>query len=106
MLVIRESVLTFQFMNILIEDAEKLEYLTSDNHWTKKASEGKNFGATGAAFEVAKKEPIGRFNIVFYIPQTKQFINMDHGRGKGLAEASPEVASLPVVETVLAAQNG
>jgi hypothetical protein len=98
MLVIRESVLTFQFMNILIEDAEKLEYLTSDNHWTKKASEGKNFGATGAAFEVAKKEPIGKFNIVFYIPQTKQFINMDHGRGKGLAEeASPVVETAPAV---------
>ena len=88
MLVVRENVLTFPFMNILIEDAEKLEYLTSDNHWTKKASEGKNFGATGVAFDVAKKEPIGKFNIVFYISQTKQFINMDHGRGKGLAEAS------------------
>jgi hypothetical protein len=98
MLVIRESVLTLVFMNILIEDAEKLEYLTSDNHWTKKASEGKNFGATGAAFEVAKKEPIGKFNIVFYIPQTKQFINMDHGRGKGLAEeASAVVETAPVV---------
>ena len=92
MLVVRENVLTSPFMNILIEDAEKLEYLTSDNHWTKKASEGKNFGATGAAFDAAKNEPIGKFNIVFYIPQTKQFINMDHGRGKGLAEASPVVA--------------
>ena len=100
MLVVRESVLTSPFMNILIEDAEKLEYLTSDNHWTKKASEGKNFGATGAAFEAAKKEPIGKFNIVFYISQTKQIINMDHGRGKGLAEASP------VVETAPAMQNG
>ena len=72
------------FMNILIEDAEKLEYLTSDNHWTKNATDGKNFGATEMAFDVAKKEPIGKFNIVFYISQTKQFINMDHGRGKGL----------------------
>ena len=61
----------------------------------KKASEGKNFGATETAFEVAKKEPIGKFNIVFYIPQTRQFINMDHGRGKGLAEASPVVETLP-----------
>ena len=79
------------FMNILIEDAEKLEYLTSENHWSKKASEGKNFGATAAAFDVAKKEPIGKFNIVFYISQTKQFINMDHGRGLGLPEAFPVV---------------
>jgi hypothetical protein len=84
-------------MNILIEDAEKLEYLTSDNHWTKKASEGKNFRATGTAFDVAKKEPIGRFNIVFYISQTKQFINLGHGRGKGLAEASPVVETAPAV---------
>src|SRR5271169_1303711 len=91
MLVIRGSVLTFEFMNILIEDAEKLEYLTSDNHWTKKASEGRNFGATEAAFAAAKKEPIGKFNIVFYIPQTKQFVNMDHGRGKGLGTVSPVV---------------
>jgi len=84
-------------MNILIEDAETLEYFTSDNKWTKKASEGKNFGATEAAFAVAKKEPIGKFNIVFYIAQTQQFINMDHGRGKGPAETSP------VMETAAAA---
>ena len=72
-------------MNILIEDAEKLEYLTSDNRWTKNVSEGKNFGATEAAFDIAKKEPIGKFNIVSYITQTEQFINLDHGRGKGAA---------------------
>ena len=83
MLVIRENVIASPFMNILIEDAEKLEYLTSDNHWTKKASEGKDFEATEVAFDVAKKEPIGKFNIVYYITQTEQFINMDHGRGKG-----------------------
>jgi hypothetical protein len=82
-------------MNILIEDAETLQYLTSNSQWTKNASEGKDFGATEAAFQVAKKEPIGRFNIVFYIPQTRQFINMDHGRGKGLAEASPVLETAP-----------
>ena len=86
-------------MNILIEDAETLEYLTGDNKWTKKASEGKNFKATEAAFDVAKKEPIGRFNIVFYIPQTKQFINMDHGRGRGMAEASPAAETAPAAQT-------
>ena len=83
-------------MNILIEDAETLEYFTSDNKWTKKVYEGKNFGATQTAFAVAKKEPIGRFNIVSYISQTKQFINMDHGRGKGVAEASPVAENAPV----------
>ena len=95
MLVIRENVVTSKFMNILIEDADTLQYLTSNSQWTKNASEGKDFGATEAAFQVAKKEPIGRFNIVFYIPQTRQFINMDHGRGKGLAEASPVLETAP-----------
>jgi hypothetical protein len=73
-------------MNILIEDAESLEYLTTTGKWTKNAAEGKNFGATETAYDAAKKEPIGKFNIVFYISQTKQFVNMDHGKGKGVAE--------------------
>jgi hypothetical protein len=71
-------------MNILIEDAEKLEYLTSNNLWTKNAGDGKNFGTTGTAFAAAKKELIGKFNIVCYFGQTKQFINLNHGRGKGV----------------------
>jgi len=75
-------------MNILIEDAEKLEYLTTTGHWTKNVTEGKCFGATEAAFEVAKKEPVGKFNIVCYIKQTKQLINLNHGRGKGVVETS------------------
>ncbi len=95
MLVVWGNVVDSQRMNILIEDAETLEYLTSDNTWTKKASEGKNFGATEAAFDIAKKEPIGKFNIVFYIPQTKQFINMDHGRGRGLDESGPAAMAAP-----------
>ncbi len=70
-------------MNILIEDAETLEYLTTEGQWTKNVADGKNFKATVAAFEVAKREPIRKFNIVCYIAQTRQFINLDHGRGKG-----------------------
>ena len=42
-------------MNILIEDAEKLEYLTSDNHWTKKASEGKTLGQPEQPLTLRKK---------------------------------------------------
>ncbi|MGB7769062.1 MAG: hypothetical protein WBN22_09465 [Verrucomicrobiia bacterium] len=84
-------------MNILIEDAERLEYLANNSQWTKNATEAKNFGATEAAVQVAKKEPIGRFNIVFYIPQTRQFINLDRGHGKGLAEASPVAKAIPAV---------
>jgi hypothetical protein len=86
MRVVPANVLNWPFMNILIEDAEKLEYLTSGNLWTKNAAEGKDFGATGTAFAVAKQELIGKFNIVAYIAGSKQFINLDHGRGKGIAE--------------------
>jgi len=35
------------------------------------------------AFKAAKQERIGKFNIVGYIRSTKQFINLDHGQGKG-----------------------
>ena len=86
MRVVPASVLNWPVMNILIEDAEKLEYLTSSNQWTKIAAEGRDFGATAAAFAVAKQEPMGQFNIVAYFSLTKQIINMDHGRGKGAAE--------------------
>ena len=83
-------------MNILIENAETLEYLNGNGQWTKKATEGKNFGATEAAFQVAKKEPIGKFNIVFYIAQTEQFINLDHGKGKGVADPVATAIAEPV----------
>jgi hypothetical protein len=70
-------------MNILIENAERLEYLTGNSEWTKNAADGKRFAATGLAFAAAKKESIGKFNIVGYITETKQFINLDSGRSKG-----------------------
>ena len=76
-------------MNILIENEETLEYLSADGAWTKNAANGRRFASTGSAFETAKKELIGKFNIVSYIPLTRQFINLDHGRGKGAAEAIP-----------------
>ena len=74
-------------MNIMIEDAESLEYLTKDNHWTKNPADGRPFPKIIAAFDVAKKELMGRFNIVGYIPETRQFINLNHGRGRGLPQA-------------------
>ncbi len=73
-------------MNILIEDAETLEYLKDNGQWTKNVVEGKRFAASDAAFQTAKKEPVGKFNIVCYIAQSKQFINLNHGKGKGAAE--------------------
>jgi len=70
-------------MNILIENAESLEYLGANGGWTKNAINARRFAATGLAFAAAKQEPVGKFNIVGYITETKQFVNMDHGRGKG-----------------------
>ena len=69
-------------MNILIENAESLEYLTEANLWSKKPADGKNFGGVRTALAIAKKEAIGKFNIVWFIKDTKQFINMEHGRGQ------------------------
>ena len=72
-------------MNILIENAESRQYLTSHGEWTQNADEGKDFGATQAAFEAARREPIGKFNIVCYILQKQRaiIIPMDHGQGRG-----------------------
>ncbi|HEX3624023.1 MAG TPA: hypothetical protein VH280_01210 [Verrucomicrobiae bacterium] len=71
-------------MKILIENNDTLEYLTSAGQWTKNPLNGKSYPATRIAFRAAKQEAIGKFNIVYYIPETNQFINLDHGRGEGL----------------------
>jgi len=77
-------------MNILVENNETLEYLTETGQWTKNPLKGRQFTATTIAFEAAKHEPIGRFTVVCHIPQTNQFINLDHGRGKGHEAVSSE----------------
>jgi hypothetical protein len=89
MVIVPEHLLSCPSMNILIEDAETLEYLTSNGQWTKNVAAGKKFSATEAAFQTAKQEPVGKFNIVCYIAQSKQFINLNHGRGKGAANPPP-----------------
>jgi len=76
-------------MNILIENADSLEYLTGDSHWTKIAADGRRFLKTPAAFDAAKREAIDRFNIVGYFPGTRQFVNLNHGRGRGAAGTQP-----------------
>jgi hypothetical protein len=70
-------------MNIIIEDAESRNYFTGEGQWTKNAAEGKCYTRTKIAFQAAKHELVGKFNIVGYIVATKQFINLDHGNGKG-----------------------
>jgi len=78
-------------MNILIENNDTLEYLTPAGQWTKNPHDGKRYPATRIAFRAAKLEAIGKFNIVCHIPQTNQFINMDHGRGTGLPGVNAEI---------------
>jgi hypothetical protein len=56
--------------------------------WSKLATEGKRYAGTASAFKAAKQEPVGKFNIVGYVVETKQFINLDHGRGKGAVEVA------------------
>jgi hypothetical protein len=73
-------------MKIIIEDAESLKFFTGEGLWSKIVTEGKHFAGTGLAFKAAKQESVGKFNIVGYITATKQFINLDHGRGKGAVE--------------------
>ena len=77
-------------MNILIENDDTHEYLTSAGQWTKNPLSGKSYPATRIAFKAAKLEAVGKFNIVCHIPATNQFINMDHGRGAGVAAAGEE----------------
>ena len=74
-------------MNILIENHDTLEYLTEAGQWTKNPLKGRRFPASTTAFQMAKTETIGKFNSVCHIPATNQFVNLDHGRGKGAATA-------------------
>ena len=74
-------------MNILIENFDTLEYLTEVGQWSKNPLDGRCFPATAAAFQFARREAIGKFTIVCHIPATNQFINLDHGRGRGMPEA-------------------
>jgi hypothetical protein len=73
-------------MHILIQNEETLEYLTETHHWSKNPMDGKQFPNSRLAFGAAKLEAIGAFNIVCYIPKTKEFINLDHGQGIGKTE--------------------
>jgi hypothetical protein len=87
-------------MKILIENAESLEYLANHGRWTKNAGEGRDFGSTQAAFEAATSEPIGRFNIVCYIPQKPKFIifTMEHGKGTGTSTGPVQLSPLAMTQ--------
>jgi len=79
-------------MDILIENAGSFEFFADTGKWTKKTVEAKRFAGTAIALATGKREPIGKFNIVGYVAETKQLVNMDHGRGKGV-ETTPEPIS-------------
>ena len=83
-------------MYILIENAESREYLASNGEWTKNADEGRDFGATQAAFEAATSAPIGRFNIVCYILQKPRLIVITMLQGNGTSTC-PVQAARPVI---------
>ena len=80
------SVLQCRYMNIIIEDAESLKFFISEGLWTTNVTESRRYARTGLAFKAAKQEPVGKFNIVGHIPATGQFVNLNHGRGKGAVE--------------------
>jgi len=84
------DLLGFLFMHILIENDETLEYLTSDRTWTKNPLAGQQFPNKRGALQAAKLEAIGRFNIVLYLPDNHQFVNLERGRGKGLPDTAIE----------------
>ena len=74
-------------MNILIENPESLEFFVGEGRWSKNITEAQPFRSTAHAFRVGRQEPVGRFNVIGYFPTTWQFVNLDHGRGKGVVEA-------------------
>ena len=75
-------------MNILIEDADSLEFLNNSGQWTKNADDAKKFATSHIAVTTAKREPIRKFNIVRYFTSTQQFVNLDHGNGCGKPAAA------------------
>jgi len=79
-------------MYILIENAESREYLADNGEWTKNADEGRDFGATQAAYEAATSAPIGRFNIVCYIVQKPRFIVITMLQGNGTSTCQAQGA--------------
>lgn len=72
-------------MNIIIEDAESFKFFSGEGKWTQNAVDGKHFAGTTQAFNAARIEPIGKFNITGYVAETRQLVNLRHGRGTGVA---------------------
>jgi len=80
-------------MSILIENDTTLEYLSSAGKWTVNPKAAKRFRMKDEAFEVATQESVGKFTIVLHIPETNQFVNLDHGKGKGAPQTVSDEAA-------------
>jgi len=70
-------------MNIIVEDVDSMKFFTGEGQWTRNAAHGKHHAGTIQAYNAARNEPIGKFNITGYIAETKQLISLRNGRGTG-----------------------
>ncbi len=73
-------------MKIIIEDAESFKFFAGEGHWSAVAEDGKPYASALHAYNVARQEPIGKFNIAGYVTQTEQLVNLRAGRGTGISE--------------------
>jgi hypothetical protein len=74
-------------MKIIIEDSESFKFFSGEGHWTDAAGDAKPYASALHAYNVARQEPIGKFNIAGYVIQTDQLVNLRAGRGTGISAA-------------------
>jgi hypothetical protein len=70
-------------MKIIIEDSESLQYFTGEGRWSPLAAEGREYASALHAYNAARQEPVGKFNITGYVGCTNQLVNLRSGRGTG-----------------------
>jgi hypothetical protein len=80
-LVLRQHQRDSAFVKIIIEDAETLEFLTSEGRWTKDLARAAAFPNSAAAKTRGSAIPIGRFNVVGSFARWPQLTNLDEGCG-------------------------
>jgi hypothetical protein len=68
-------------VKIIIENAETLEFLTSDGRWSKDVTRAAAFPNSNAAKARGVTFPIGRFNVVGAFATSPQLTNLDEGFG-------------------------
>ena len=68
-------------MTILVENADTLEYLTTDGRWTKKMDQAATYRSSTLAKASANSAAIGRFNIIGANQKSSQIVNLDEGCG-------------------------